>query len=112
MMSDDGDAGHDYWASEMYGTGKGHSVWTLNGLEVDSRREPGTAPQEWVDWDPGADASTSCHSQTVSVTYAGVGLALDKQHCETWDMTRGKRGLTCPTGGGVTSAARSGKRRP
>lgn len=88
-MQNDRDSGRDYWASEMYGTGKGHSVWTLNSLEVDSRRKDGSPAQEWVDWDPGADANTNCHSQTVSVSYAGVGLALDKQHCEMWDIDKG-----------------------
>jgi hypothetical protein len=89
-LSNDGDPTHDYWASQMYGTGKGKSIWTLNGLEVDSRRQGRTSHQEWVDWDPGADANTNCHSQTVSVSYAGVGVAVDKQHCEVWDIDKGE----------------------
>jgi hypothetical protein len=89
-MVNDGDSSRGYWASEMYGTGKSHSVWRLTGLEVESRRKPGTADQEWVDWDPGADGKQNCASQTVSVSYAGVGVAVDKQHCELWDIDKGQ----------------------
>lgn len=85
----DRDANYDYWASQYYGTGKSHSIWTLSGLEADGRRKPGTAHQEWVDWDPGADAEHSCRTQTVSVSYAGVGVSIDKQHCELWDINKG-----------------------
>jgi len=91
-IPDDREPGYAYWAVEMYGTGKGHSVWTLNGLEVDSHRAEGSAGQDWVDWDPGADASTNCHSQSVSVSYGGVGLGVDKQHCEMWDIDKGEDG--------------------
>jgi hypothetical protein len=89
-MINDGDPRHGYWASEMYGTGKSHSIWTLTGLEVDSRRKADTASQEWVDWDPGADGKQNCASQTVSVSYAGVGVSVDKQHCELWDIDKGR----------------------
>ncbi|MGH9039991.1 MAG: hypothetical protein ACRDZ3_07160 [Acidimicrobiia bacterium] len=88
-MRNDGDPNWDYWASEMHGTGKSHSVWTLTGLEVDQRRKDGTAGQEWVDWDPGADGKQNCASQSVSVSYAGVGVSVDKQHCELWDIDKG-----------------------
>ena len=83
------DPNFDYWASEMYGTGKSHSVWTLSGLEVDSRRTEGTPRQEWMDWDPGADAETACRSQSVSVSYAGASVGVEKQHCELWDIDKG-----------------------
>jgi len=90
-MADDNDAAYDYWGSEMHGTGKGRGIWTLNGLEVDSRRKDGSSHQEWVDWDPGADDNThNCHAQTVSVAYAGVGLSVTKDHCEMWDIDKGK----------------------
>jgi len=92
-MINDGDSNHDYWASEMYGTGKSHSIWRLTGLEVDSRRKGGTVAQEWVDWDPGADGKQNCASQTVSVSYAGVGVSIDKQHCELWDIDKGREAL-------------------
>ncbi len=84
------DPNWDYWASEMHGTGKSHSVWTLSGLEVDQRRKPGTPHQEWVDWDPGADGKQNCANQTVSVSYAGVGVSIDKEHCELWDIDKGE----------------------
>jgi hypothetical protein len=89
-MVNDGDSRFGYWASEMYGTGKSHSVWHLTGLEVDSRRKADTAAQDWVDWDPGADGKQNCASQTVSVSYAGVGVSVDKQHCELWDIDKGR----------------------
>ena len=92
-MQNDGDPNHGYWASEMYGTGKSHSVWNLTGLEVDSRRKAGTAGQDWVDWDPGADGKKDCVSQPVSVSYAGVGVSIDKQHCELWDINKGEEGF-------------------
>ncbi|MGH9043093.1 MAG: hypothetical protein ACRDZ3_23015, partial [Acidimicrobiia bacterium] len=92
-MANDGDPNHGYWASEMYGTGKSHSVWSLTGLEVESRRKAGTAAQEWVDWDPGADGKQNCASQSVSVSYAGVGVSVDKQHCELWDIDKGREAL-------------------
>jgi hypothetical protein len=92
-MLNDGDSNHGYWASEMYGTGKSHSVWNLTGLEVDSRRKAGTPGQEWVDWDPGADGKKDCVSQPVSVSYAGVGVSIDKQHCELWDISKGEEGF-------------------
>ena len=86
----DGDPAHDFWASQYYGTGKGKGVWTLNRLEADGRRKPGTAPQEWVDWDPGADAAGgNCAPQTVSVSYAGFGVSIQKNRCDTWDIDKG-----------------------
>jgi hypothetical protein len=88
-LENDGDQNWDYWASEMHGTGKSHSVWTLSGLEVDQRRRGETARQEWIDWDPGADGKQNCASQTVSVSYAGVGVSVEKQHCELWDIDKG-----------------------
>jgi hypothetical protein len=88
FLENDGDPARRYWASQMHGTGKGRGLWTLNSLEVSSRRSDGSAPQEWVDWDPGADATTNCHTQTVSVSYAGAGLSLDQQHCEEWDIDK------------------------
>lgn len=86
----DGDPGRDYWASPMWGTGKSKSMWTLSGLEVSSRRTPDTAHQDWVDWDPGADGKQNCQSQTVSVSYGGASVSVDKQHCELWDITKGE----------------------
>jgi hypothetical protein len=88
VQENDGDPNAQYWASELKGTGKGKSVWTLNGLEVSSRPKEGSARQQWVDWDPGADAKTNCRSQTISVSYAGAGIAFDKQHCELWDIDK------------------------
>lgn len=72
----------------MKGTGKGKGVWTLNGLELSSRRKEGSPRQRWVDWDPGADANTSCRAQTISVSYAGAGISFDRQHCEMWDIDK------------------------
>ena len=85
----DGSGATDWFASEMHGTGKSHSIWTLSGLEVDSRATKGTARQDWVDWDPGADARTNCQSQSVSVSYGGASVSVDKQHCELWDIDKG-----------------------
>ncbi len=87
MNERDGDA--DYYASEMHGTGKSRGIWALTGLEVDSRRTEGTARQEWMDWDPGADGRQNCASQTVSVSYAGASVGIEKQHCEEWDIDKG-----------------------
>lgn len=86
----DGDPVHDYWASQYYGTGKGKSVWTLNRLEADGRRKPGSAGQEWVDWDPGADSEQGhCAPQTVTVAYGGFSLSTTKNHCDKWDVDKG-----------------------
>jgi len=76
------------------------------------RRKDGTPAQEWVDWDPGADANTNCHSQTVSVTYEGVGLAVDKQHCEMWDIDKGAEAADMSNWWRGTSAERSARRPP
>jgi hypothetical protein len=86
----DHDPNRDYWASPMWGTGKSKSVWTLSGLEAASRRTDGTAHQDWVDWDPGADGKQNCQSQSVSVSYAGASVSVDKQHCELWDISKGE----------------------
>ncbi|MGH9040446.1 MAG: hypothetical protein ACRDZ3_09460 [Acidimicrobiia bacterium] len=86
----DGDPTRDYWASQYYGSGKGKGIWTLNRLEADGRRKPGSAAQEWVDWDPGADAAGgNCAPQTVSVSYAGFGVSIQKNRCDTWDIDKG-----------------------
>lgn len=86
----DGDPAFDYWTSQYYGTGKGKSVWTLNRLEADGRRKAGTAEQEWVNWDPGADGDAGhCSPQSVSVSYAGFGLSMQKNHCDMWDVDKG-----------------------
>lgn len=92
-LSNDKNPNADFYASEMHGTGKSHSVWTLSGLEVASRRTEDTARQQWVDWDPGADAETKCQSQTVSVSYAGATVGVEKQHCELWDISKGAAAL-------------------
>ncbi len=86
----DNDADRDYWAAPMWGTGKSKSVWVLSGLEAASRRKDGTAHQDWVGWDPGADGKQNCTSQTVSVSYAGASVSVDKQHCELWDISKGE----------------------
>lgn len=88
VQENDGDPSGQYWASRLKGTGKGKGVWTLNGLELSSRRKEGSPAQQWVEWDPGADYETSCRSQTISVSYAGVGIAFDRQHCEMWDIDK------------------------
>jgi hypothetical protein len=86
----DGDPAHDYWASQYYGTGKGKGIWTLNRLEADGVRKPGSAAQEWVDWSPGADDNAGhCEPLAVSVSYAGFGLSVQKNHCDTWDIDKG-----------------------
>lgn len=43
-LSNDKNPNADFYASEMHGTGKSHSVWTLSGLEVASRRTERRAP--------------------------------------------------------------------
>jgi hypothetical protein len=88
VQENDGDPNGQYWASQLKGTGKGKGVWTLNSLEVSSRRKEGSAAQQWVDWNPGADENTSCRSQPITVSYAGVGITFDKQHCEVWDIDK------------------------
>ena len=60
--TNDNNMAREWFASEMHGTGKSHSVWRLQGLEVDSRRSKNTALQEWVNWDPGADAPGNCRA--------------------------------------------------
>lgn len=89
----DGDPEHDYWASQYYGTGKGKSFWTLNRLEADGRRKPGSPEQEWVDWSPGADADGGhCQPQTIAVNYGAFGVSLTKNHCDKWDIDKGAEG--------------------
>jgi hypothetical protein len=83
----------DWFASEMHGTGKSHSIWRLQGLEVDSHRTKNTALQDWVNWDPGADAKGNCQDQTVSVSYAGASVSVSKPHCEMWDIDKGREAL-------------------
>jgi hypothetical protein len=83
----------DWFASEMHGTGKSHSVWRLQGLEVESHRTKNTALQGWVDWDPAADAKTNCQTQTVGVSYAGASVSVSKPHCELWDIDKGSEAL-------------------
>jgi hypothetical protein len=90
VLDNDGDLARGYWASEMRGTGKGKSLWTLNSLQVSSRRADGTPQQEWVDWDPGADAEFGCRPQTVTVGYAGASVDITQQHCEVWDINKGE----------------------
>ena len=84
----DRDAAKDYYASQLWGTGKSKSVWNLRGLEVFARRTENTAVQEWVDWDPGADADIKCQPQSVEVSYAGASVGITKQHCEMWDISK------------------------
>lgn len=47
-----------------------------------------TATFTWADWDPAADSTRSCSPLTLSVTYAGVGLNVAANQCETWDITK------------------------
>lgn len=92
LLQNDGDPNRRYWANEMRGTGKGRGIWTLNGLEVSSRRADGSPAQEWVDWDPGADSDRDCHPQTVGVGYAGASVSVTQQHCEMWDIDKDEDG--------------------
>ena len=91
--TNDNSTARDWFASEMHGTGKSHSFWRLQGLEVDSRRTKNTALQEWVNWDPGADARGNCQEQTVSVSYGGASVSISKPHCEMWDIDKGSEAL-------------------
>lgn len=84
----DRDGAKDYWASQLWGTGKSKSIWRLEGLEVFARRTDNTATQDWVDWDPGADADTKCQPQSVEVSYGGASVGITKQHCEMWDISK------------------------
>lgn len=106
----DRDAAKDYYASQLWGTGKSKSIWSLEGLEVFARRTPNTAVQEWVDWDPGSDADIKCQPQSVEVSYAGasVGITSSIARCGTSPSTRT---YAPPTGGGVQRGGASGKRR-
>ena len=88
QLENDRDAAKGYWASQLWGTGKSKSIWTLDGLEVFARRTDGTAAQDWVDWDPGADADLNCQPQSVEVGYAGASVGITKQHCEKWDISK------------------------
>ncbi|MGH8991044.1 MAG: hypothetical protein ACRDZ7_05890 [Acidimicrobiia bacterium] len=85
---DDRDGAKDYFASQLWGTGKSRGIWTLTGLEVFARRTDHTAHQEWVDWDPGADADINCQPQSVEVSYGGASVGISKQHCEMWDISK------------------------
>ena len=88
QLENDRDAAKGYWASQLWGTGKSKSVWVLEGLEVFARRADGSPAQEWVDWDPGADADMNCQAQPVEVSYAGASVSITKQHCEQWDISK------------------------
>ena len=88
QLENDRDAAKGYWASQLWGTGKSKSIWTLDGLEVFARRTDGSAGQDWVDWDPGADADLNCQPQSVEVSYAGASVGITKQHCEKWDISK------------------------
>lgn len=100
----------EWFASEMHGTGKSHSMWRLHGLEVDSRRTKNSALQEWVNWDPGADAKGNCQDQTVGVSYAGASVSVSKPHCELWDIDKGREAFDMSTGGGAARGARNARR--
>lgn len=93
QATNDNSTARDWFASEMHGTGKSHSIWRLQGLEVDSKRTKNTALQDWVNWDPGADAKGNCQDQTVSVSYAGASVSVSKPHCEMWDIDKGREAL-------------------
>jgi hypothetical protein len=88
QLENDRDSAKGYWASQLWGTGKSKSIWTLDGLEVFARRTDGTPAQDWVGWDPGADADISCQPQSVEVSYAGASVGITKQHCEKWDISK------------------------
>ena len=91
--TNDNSTSRDWFASEMHGTGKSHSIWRLRGLEVDSHRTKDTALQEWVNWEPGADAPGHCEDQTIGVSYAGASVTVSKPHCEMWDIDKGREAL-------------------
>jgi hypothetical protein len=55
---------------------------------VQSYPEQGSAPQQWVDWDPKADTKSNCEKTTVTVTVEGVGLSHDAERCERWDIDK------------------------
>lgn len=88
QLENDRDGAKNYWASQLWGTGKSKSIWTLEGLEAFARRTENTAAQGWVDWDPGADADINCQPQSVEVSYAGASVGITKQHCEMWDISK------------------------
>jgi hypothetical protein len=88
QMENDGDGAKNYFASQLWGTGKSKSIWRLTGLEVFAQRTNNTPGQEWVDWDPGADADINCQPQPVEVSYGGASIGITKQHCEMWDITK------------------------
>jgi hypothetical protein len=89
LIGDDGDPDHQTLGNEMWGTGKSKGFWVLKELEVQSYPEQGTAPQRWVEWDPKSDTKTDCQNVTVGITVKGVGLSVDQQRCELWDIEKG-----------------------
>jgi hypothetical protein len=42
----------------------------------------------WFDWSPGGDLSGNCGTQSLGVSYGGVGLNYGHTVCETWLLTR------------------------
>ncbi|MFI5262209.1 MAG: hypothetical protein ACHQZR_06630, partial [Candidatus Limnocylindrales bacterium] len=96
-----GPDGWDYWQLLRYGTAGANLPWTLHGASIGSYPTPGSAAQQWVQWDPLGDQTGPCQVVTIEITIPSVGIAWPVSRCDTWTIAKG-------LGGGSYSLAWSG----
>jgi hypothetical protein len=88
-LSSDGDGSYDYFALNMYSTfATPGFAYEVGDPWIQSNPGSGAA-HRWVDWDPGADTARACSTPiSLSVAARGVGLTVNANQCETWDITK------------------------
>ena len=71
-------------------THKSKSVWTMYKARI---RAVPNVTMYWADWDPAADADHgNCKSGSLGVSYAGVGLTVNTEKCDKWDIGKFSEG--------------------
>lgn len=87
----DGDDARDFWSLVLFGTCKGKGAHQIEVCQLASKANPNAAakPTGWINWGPRSDLDRgNCVTETISATYQGVGIGVESQVCDQWDITK------------------------
>lgn len=85
-LSNDGDAGKDYWRIDLYATMFAEGR-TLDWGWVAADRDAGPA-LSFVDWAPDSDVRQNCANFGLSISVRGIGAGYNRTFCELNDISK------------------------
>lgn len=87
----DGSTSLNYYTLRHRGTAF-ESGSGLRSAWLSAERIAGTTAQSWIEWSPDQNYDENCHSVSVSVGFAGVGIGGSFEQCERWNITKSCNG--------------------